>query len=140
MSWVVDASIAVKWVIPEALSDLADRVRDGEADVLAPDLLLGEVANALWRKTAAKEISAREADAAFDLVRRSGIDLRPTGPLLPRAMDVARRLDHPVYDCVYLALAEREGASFVTADQRLLRRLSSRRLVVSIVDLRSIGA
>jgi len=140
VSWVVDASIAVKWVIPEVLSDLADRVRDGEADVLAPDLLLVEVANALWRKTAAKEISVREADAAFDLVRRSGIDLRPTGPLLPRAMDVARRLDHPVYDCVYLALAEREGASFVTADQRLLRRLSSRRLDVSIVDLRSIGA
>ena len=138
MSWVVDASIAVKWVIPEVLSDLADRVRDGEADVLAPDLLLVEVANALWRKTTVKEISAREADAAFDLVRRSGIDLRPTAPLLPRAMDLARRIDHPVYDCVYLALAEREGVAFVTADQRLLRRLSTRRLDISIVDLRSI--
>ena len=138
MSWVVDASIAVKWVIPEVLSDLADRIRDGEDDVLAPDLLLVEVANALWRKTAAREISPREADSAFDLVRRSGIDLRPTGPLLPRAMDVARRLDHPVYDCVYLALAERERVAFVTADQRLLRRFSSRKLDVSIVDLRSI--
>lgn len=138
MSWVVDASIAVKWVIPEVLSDKADRVRDGEDDVLAPDLLLIEVANALWKKTAAEEISAREADAAFDLVRRSGIDLRPTAPLLPHAMDVARRLGHPVYDCVYLALAEREDAAFVTADQRLLRRLSTRRLGVSIVDLRTL--
>ena len=138
MSWVVDASIAVKWVIPEVLSDKADRVRDGEDDVLAPDLLLVEVANALWKKTAAEEISAREADAAFDLVRRSGIDLRPTAPLLPRAMDLARRLGHPVYDCVYLALAEREDAAFVTADQRLLRRLSMRKLDVSIVDLRTL--
>ena len=138
MSWVVDASIAVKWVIPEVLSDKADRVRDGEDDVLAPDLLLVEVANALWKKTAAEEISAREADAAFDLVRRSGIDLRPTAPLLPRAMDLARRLGHPVYDCVYLALAEREDAAFVTADQRLLRRLSMRMLDVSIVDLRTL--
>lgn len=84
---MIDPSIAVKWVIPEVLSDEADRVRDGEADVLAPDLLLVEVANALWKKAAAKEISPREADAAFDLVKRSGIDLRPTGPLLPRAMD-----------------------------------------------------
>lgn len=138
MSWVVDASVAVKWVIPEVLSDLADRVRDGAEDVLAPDLLLVEVANALWRKTTAREISAREADGAFDLVRRSGIDLRPAGPLLPRAMDLARRLGHPVYDCVYLALAEREEATLVTADQRLLRRLSARKLEIAVADLRSL--
>jgi predicted nucleic acid-binding protein len=138
MTWVVDASIAVKWVIPEVLSDKADRVRDGDEGVLAPDLLLVEVANALWRKTSAKEISAREADEAFNLVTESGIDLRPTGPLLPRAMDAARRLEHPVYDCVYLALAEREHAAFVTADHRLLRRLATSRLGVSVVDLRTL--
>jgi len=138
VSWVVDASVAVKWVIPEMLSDEADRVRDGDDDVLAPDLLLVEVANALWKKTAAREISPREADAALDLVTRSGIDVRPAAPLLPRAMEMARRLGHPVYDCVYLALAEREHAAFVTADQRLLRRLSTRRLDISIVDLRTL--
>jgi hypothetical protein len=59
VSWVVDASIAVKWVIPEVLSDQADRIRDGDADVLAPDLLLVEVANALWKKTAAKDLTPR---------------------------------------------------------------------------------
>lgn len=58
MSWVVDASVAVKWVIPEVLSDAADRVRDGEDDILAPDLLLVEVANALWRKTTVKDLSS----------------------------------------------------------------------------------
>jgi predicted nucleic acid-binding protein len=135
---VVDASVAVKWVIPEVLSAEADRVRDGDDAVLAPDLLLVEVANALWKKTAAKEISPREADTAFDLLRRSGIDLRPTAPLLPRALEVARSLGHPVYDCVYLALAEREGMAFVTADRRLLRRLSARRLGVAVVDLRTL--
>jgi predicted nucleic acid-binding protein len=77
-------------------------------------------------------------DAAFDLLSRSGIDLSPTGPLLPRAMEVARRLDHPVYDCVYLALAEREHAAFVTADHRLLRRLASRKLDVPVVDVRTL--
>lgn len=140
MSWVIDASVAVKWVIPEILSDEADRIRDGVDDVLAPDLLLVEVANALWRKTMAREISPREADTALDLVSRSGVDLRGTEPLLPRAMGLARRLGHPVYDCVYLALAEREDARFVTADQRLLRRTSTRRLDVPIVDLRALRA
>jgi predicted nucleic acid-binding protein len=138
VTWVVDASITIKWVIPEALSDAADRLRDGEHEFLAPDLLLVEVANALWRKTRAEEISAREADAALDLVRQSGIDLHPTGPLLRRATEVARRLDHPVYDCVYLALAEREHAAVVTADVRLLRRVAARKLAVSVVDLRTV--
>ena len=140
MTWVVDASIALKWVIPEALSDAATRLRDGEDEFLAPDLLLVEVANALWKKTTSGEISAREADVALDLVAQSGIDLHPTGPLLPRAMEVARRLAHPVYDCVYLALAEREHIALVTADQRLVRRLSSRKFGVSVVDVRTISS
>jgi predicted nucleic acid-binding protein len=137
MTCVVDASIAVKWVIPEVLSDKADQLRADDDEMLAPDLLLVEVANALWRKTASREISAAEAGRAFDLVSESGIDLRPTAPLLPRAMEVARQLSHPVYDCVYLVLAEREHVSFVTADQRLLRRTSARPLHVPIVDLRT---
>jgi predicted nucleic acid-binding protein len=137
MTCVVDASIAVKWVIPEVLSDKADQLRADDDEMLAPDLLLVEVANALWRKTASREISAAEAGRAFDLVSESGIDLRPTAPLLPRAMEVARQLSHPVYDCVYLVLAEREHVSFVTADRRLLRRTSARPLHVPIVDLRT---
>jgi predicted nucleic acid-binding protein len=55
-------------------------------------------------------------------------------------MDLARRLNHPIYDCVYLALAERERARFVTADQRLLRRAVSLRAGTMLVDLRSLGA
>jgi predicted nucleic acid-binding protein len=135
---VVDASIALKWVIPEVLSDEAARLRDRDDDFIAPDLLLVEVASALWRKTTAKELSAREASAAFDLVTQSGLDLRPTGPLLPRAMDLARRLAHPVYDCVYLCLAEREQIALVTADRRLLDRVPSRKLDISVVDLRTL--
>jgi len=138
MTWVIDASVAVKWVIPEVLSEHAERLREGANDVLAPDLLLVEVANALWRKTAAREISAREAGTALDLVTESGITLRPTGPLVPRAMEMAQRLAHPVHDCVYLALAERERADLVTADHRLLRRLSAGKLDVSAVDLRTL--
>ncbi len=138
MTWVVDASIAVKWVIPEVWSDKADRLRATEDRMLAPDLLLVEVANALWQKTGREEIAPAEADQALDLVTDSGIDLRPTTPLLSRAMQVARRLNHPVYDCVYLALAERERASLVTADRRLLRTVAQRRLPIAVVDLRAV--
>lgn len=138
MTWVIDASIAVKWVIPEVLSERADRLRAGDDDLIAPDLLLVEAANALWKKTSRGEISPAEADAAFDLLRQSGIDLRPTPPVVTPALQLARRLAHPVYDCVYLALAAQERATVVTADRRLLRLASSRRIRLPVIDLRTI--
>lgn len=135
MSYVVDASVAVKWVVPEALSDKADELLARDPDLLAPDLLLVEGVNALWKKTLRKEISAREGDRALRLLTESGIDLRPAGPLLARALELARRLGHPVYDCVYLALAERERVPVVTADRRLLASVRNRRMGLSVVDL-----
>ncbi|MBI2206654.1 MAG: type II toxin-antitoxin system VapC family toxin [Candidatus Rokubacteria bacterium] len=138
MTWVIDASIAVKWVIPEVLSERADLLRAGGDDLIAPDLLLVEVANALWKKTSRREISPAEADAAFGLLQHSGLDLRPTAPVLTPALQLARRLAHPVYDCVYLALAAQERATLVTADRRLLRLASNRRVPVPVIDLRTI--
>ena len=79
------------------------------------------------RRRARVVVDVQNADAAFGLLSDSGLDVQPTAPLLPRAMDLARRLTHPVYDCVYLTLAERAQAPLVTADQRLVRRLSARR-------------
>lgn len=135
MTVVVDASIAVKWVIPEVLSDRADALR-GQADhLLAPDLLLAEAANALWKKLIRREITAREAAQALDLLMASGLDLRPSAPLLGRALELARRLRHPVYDCVYLTLAQGEGATLVTADQRLLARVTRGRTRLAVIDL-----
>lgn len=135
MTIVVDASVAVKWVIPEVLSDQAGSLR-GRADrLLAPDLLLPEAANALWKKLTRREITAREAAQAIDLLMASGLDLRPSGPLLGRALALARRLRHPVYDCIYLALAQAEGTTLITADQRLLARVARGRTRVAVVDL-----
>ncbi len=135
MTIVVDVSIAVKWVIPEVLSDRAETVRDQADRLLAPDLLLPEAANALWKKLIRREITAREAAQAIDLLMASGLDLRPSGPLLGRALALARRLRHPVYDCLYLALAQAEHATLVTADQRLLARVAKGRTRVAVVDL-----
>ena len=138
MTWVVDASVAVKWVVPEALSDNADRLLASGEELVAPDLLPVEAANALWKKTTRKELAPREADQALALLFASGLVLQPTGPLLARAMALAHRLRHPVYDCVYLALAERERARFVTADARFTRRIVPKRFRARVVDLASV--
>jgi predicted nucleic acid-binding protein len=135
MTVVVDASVAVKWVIPEVLSDRADTLRDRADRLVAPDLLLPEATNALWKKLTRREITAREATQALDLLMASGLDLRPSGPLLGRALALARRLRHPVYDCIYLALAHGEGATLVTADRRLLARVARRGMRRAVINL-----
>ena len=137
MSWVVDASVAVKWVVPETLSAEADRLLGSEQPLLAPDLLLIEAANVLWKKIHRKELSAAEAGRALDVLSVSGVLLCPTQPLLGRALVMAQRLQHPVYDCVYLALSEREQATLVTADERLLAQVGRRRMKARVVGLRS---
>lgn len=135
MTYVVDASVALKWVIPEPLSDRAAHLLDNGEGLIAPEMLLIEVANALWRKIARREITAREGNRALELLSESGLDLTPAAPLVGRALDLARMLQHPVYDCVYLALAERERATLVSADARLVALASHHRLRVTAVDL-----
>jgi predicted nucleic acid-binding protein len=139
MSWVVDASVAVKWLIPEPGSDNADRLLLAGEPLIAPDLILVEAANALWKKVTRREVSAGEARRAVDMLRGGALETRPTAPLVRRALDLASRLRHPMYDCVYVALAEAEGASVVSADARFLTGGGRRgRWPVGVVDLATI--
>lgn len=68
----------------------------------------------------------------------SGLVIRSTRPLLNRALTLADRLAHPVYDCVYLALAEHERATLITGDERLLARLRGKRIAAKVRDLRTV--
>ncbi len=135
MSYVVDASVAMKWLVPEPLSDQAARLLDHPAGLSAPDMLVVEAANVLWRKAARREISGGEADRALALLEGSGLDFHPVRPLAARALELARALAHPVYDCVYLALAERQRVPLVTADRRFIATISKHRLRIDVVDL-----
>lgn len=128
MTLVVDASVALKWVVPESLSEHADRLLAGDHDLAAPDLLGTEAANALWKKVLRNELSPRDAREALYLLLHGGLTWHATQPLLPRALEIARLARHPIYDCVYLALAERLGAPLVTADASLLKVAGARRI------------
>jgi predicted nucleic acid-binding protein len=119
-AYVVDASVAIKWVIAEPGTEAALALLGHE--LIAPDLLVAECANILWRKQRLGEISAREAGLAARLLERAEIDLVPMRRLLDRATALAIALDHPAYDTTYLALAETTGRAFVTADLRLARK------------------
>ncbi|WP_349369413.1 type II toxin-antitoxin system VapC family toxin [Salinarimonas sp.] len=119
---VVDASVAVKWLLPEPDSPMAETLLSGGVRLMAPDLVLVEVANALWRKRRVAQVTDAAAAAMQEDLPQFFARLHPVGSLMTRALAISFALDHPVYDCVYLALAEREGCPLVTADKRLLAK------------------
>jgi len=127
---VVDASVVIDWLVPgidpELPSMLARRrLKEEEAVLLAPRLLLVEVASALMRGLRRRRWSGVEADRAFVALRRLPLHLVDDARYLDRAWELARRYDnHPVYDMVYVAVAERASTELITADEVLQRRLA----------------
>ena len=117
---VIDASVAIKWVIDEEGTDQALALR--RQKLYAPDLIIAECANILWKKVRRGELSAEEAGIAGRLLANADLELLPTRSLMNAAIEIAIQLDHPAYDCLYLALAEQNHAEFVTADTRLVTK------------------
>lgn len=117
-TFVVDASIAVKWTVPEAGSELAEKIR--AHILLAPDLLRIEYSNVLWRLVKVGALPAMEAFGSLRDLANGPVRFHSCEPLEQDALRIALELRHPVYDCYYLALCRREGAPLVTDDRRLL--------------------
>ena len=121
----IDPSVAIKWVIQEAGTQEALALRNNA--LIAPDLLISECANILWKKVQRKELHKNEALLAARLLQGAEIELVPTRSLLEATAQLAIELAHPAYDCVHLALAMERGCRFVTADDRLLRKIAESR-------------
>ncbi len=124
-TYVIDASIALKWLVEEIGTPDALVLRQ-RARLIAPELLLAECANILWKKVRRDELSKDEAILAARLLQAADIELVSTRSLLESATAIAVELDHPAYDGMYIALAAASGCRFVTADDRLLRKLDQR--------------
>lgn len=127
MRYVLDASVAPKWVLPEPDSPLAVRPRDehlaGTHELLAPDVFPIEVAHALARAERRKIINPPDGAQRLQDVLAALPLLHRYLPLLPRAFEIASNARIGVYDCLYVALAEREGCELVTADVKLVGNL-----------------
>ena len=128
MNVTVDASVAVKWILEEeehfeALALLEDRVR-----LHAPTLLLAEVGNVIWRRVRLRRLDGSPGRKAFARVRSAIDRFHALEALSDAALDISLDLDHPIYDCFYLACAEREDTALVTADRKLHRVVAGTRL------------
>ena len=100
--------------------DLSEHSREIEIGVKGE----GSCANILWNKVRRGELRADEAITASRILLQGHIEILPTRHLMDTATRLAIELDHAAYDCIYLALAMENGWPFVTADDRLRRKLA----------------
>ncbi len=124
MKLVVDASVAFEWALPDEHAEDAARVLDGAHELWAPDLLLIECGNALWKRVRRGEMTSEEAGLALDGVSEVPVRVVPSWSLVPMALGIACDTGCTVYDSLYLALAIDQQAVLVTADRRLLAAVS----------------
>jgi predicted nucleic acid-binding protein len=119
---VVDASVAMNWFLPAPLSIEAERLLDGRDALFAPDFLLIEFGNIIWKKVRLGELARGDGDAVLAALRSGPVGLVDTSPLVARALHLAHEIDHPLYHCLYLATAEAVEATVATADRRFFDR------------------
>lgn len=120
---VVDSSVAMKWFVPEVLSDRALRLLDGNFELLAPDLLIPECGNVLWKKISRDQLGAEEGRAILHALGRAPIRIVGSPALIEAALEIAMVFRRSVYDALYVALAVARECVLVTADERLARAL-----------------
>jgi predicted nucleic acid-binding protein len=134
---VVDSSVVIKWFVPEVHSDDALRYLDPDLERNAPELLLAEVSNILWKKAGRGELTAAEANKIAEDVEQADVNIHPMRPLFGPGLRFALATGRPAYDCIYLALADSLSTRVVTADRRLYNALQGSpysRLVLWVED------
>ena len=139
---VVDASVAIKWVVPEPYSGEAESLLAEGAALLAPGHWAAEVTTALWAKSAVHgALTRQQATERMAWIASLAIEVVPVDRLILAATSLAFDLRATAYDTLYLALAEQRGTPLVTADRKLYDkvRASSRfdGLIVWVADLTS---
>jgi predicted nucleic acid-binding protein len=129
MIYVLDSNVALKWVLPEADSDKANRLRaDVQAGVhqlIAPDVFPVEIAHALTRAERRGDIPVGDADVHLLNILSTAPQFHPSLAILRRALALSSVARIGVYDCLYIALAEREACQLLTADDKLVKNLQA---------------
>jgi predicted nucleic acid-binding protein len=129
---VLDASVAAKWLLPppnEPLRDEAVQIargyNEGRYEIFIPDVFWAEIANFLWKAARSSRCTPVEARTALEAIRDYRFQSISSISLLREAFDIATSYDLAVYDCLYVALAEKIGAELITADERLANALAA---------------
>ena len=140
MKYILDASVALKWVFQEQDSDKAQQIRtefqQGLHELLAPEIFPIEIAHVLSKACRTNQITPQRAEADLASIYSDLPQLFPSIPLLPRAFEISLQSRTGIYDCLYLALSEREQCELLTADMKLINSLQKKfPLLVSLSSI-----
>ena len=138
MRIVIDASVLVKWYVPEVHSGEAELLLNRRFELHAPELIIPEFGNILWKKCKLGEISKEESLVVADDMLKVDITLHPQSSLLRTSLDHANTTGQTVHDWLYMALALSLGAAFVTADRRFFLAVRGTSYKSSIVWVENI--
>ena len=127
--FVVDASLVIKWFVPEIHAEAARRWLDASHDYVAPDLLFPEVGNVVWKKVRRKELEETEARQLVTDLSQVAVETVATRGLLQDAFAVALTAGITVYDAMYLTLAVRLETEVVTGDDRFADKIAQHPLL-----------
>lgn len=116
---VVDASIAAKWTFREEDSDRALAIAQRDEVLAAPSIIVAELSSVAWKRVRRGQWERSDASASVSIALGLLDVVVPAEALWEQALELAMETDHPVYDCFYLALAEREKAPLASADSRM---------------------
>ncbi len=133
--FVVDASVVIKWFVPEIHSDAARRLLATTHQYLSPDLLFPEVGNAIWKKVRRGELTAEEGQRLAADISSIAVETVSTRGLMIDAHALAVTTGLTLYAAMYLALAVRLETELITADDRLGRIVAARPLTAAHVRL-----
>jgi predicted nucleic acid-binding protein len=125
LTLVVDASVVAKWFLDEPLWESARALVISGEELVAPDFLLVEVANVLWRRMRRGEVDPVRAQGNVRTLIRGAPEFFDSHVLMSDALRLAGTLDHPVYDCLYLALAIHDDTRVITNDRRFHERVEA---------------
>lgn len=134
----MDASVVVKWLVPEALSDKAVALLENH-ELIAPDLVLPEVGNVLWKLQRREELNDVEALTAIESLQPPPFEIHASEKLLPSAYLIAARYDRTAYDGLYMALAVASRTQMVTDDRKLVNAMATTELASSLLWLGNLG-
>lgn len=130
--FVVDASVAVKWVVTEIHSESARRLLERNYTLLVPDFFFAEVTNVFWKRVQRQEDNTDNAKVALEAIASQPLQVYPSLELMFSAFDMAVQTKRAVYDCVYLTLAIKSQCLMVTADEKLVNALQQDPLAASL--------
>ena len=133
--FVVDASVVVKWFVPEIHGDAARRLLELPHEYVAPDLLWAETANTIWKKIRRRELTLKDGQQLVTDIGRIAVDTVSCRALAEDAHALANATGRTVYDAMYVALAVRLNTRAITADARLEAALKRMPAVARHVQL-----